>query len=109
MSDDNMEPDGPIPTDAQAAKARSSDELLGGSSPSSSSTRPQHKPTPPESGATANSMEHLLSGAASALKSSGNVVNASDLKSDHPYGDSGHGMGTGNVLNRLGAGTPYGK
>lgn len=109
MSNDNMEPDSPIPTDAQAAKARSSDELLGGSSPSSSSPRPQHKPTPPESGGTANSMNRLMNAASNAIKNAGETTNVSDLKVDHPYGDSGHGMGTSNVLNRLGAGTPYGK
>lgn len=76
---------------------------------SSGALPPKHKPPVPETGADANSMDRLMSGVSSSLKNSNNLVNASSLNVDHPYGDGQHTETASDTLARLGAGRKYGE
>lgn len=74
---------------------------------SASDGPPPRKPTPPtksESGGNANSMNRLMTTASNMSP----AVNASSLKSDHPYGDGGYSEMPSKTMIRLGAGTGYG-
>lgn len=102
------EPDDIVPTDAQASAARDSDEARS-PRPTPAVKSPDRKPPVPETGADANSMDRLMSGVSSSLKNSNNLVNASSLNVDHPYGDGQHTETASDTLARLGAGKKYGE
>lgn len=81
----------------------SSEQDDAGFTPSTSSDGnplPQRKP--PHASSLEQDMLNRAASQAPKLK-------MSDLNSAHPYGDNGHGMGTGEALRRLGAdGRKYG-